>query len=79
MDDDKIIEKIKLLLSQTLRLSSEKIFFETNVFTELGADSLDILSLATKIENEFGISVDDIENLVSIKKIYESVKEKLKI
>lgn len=55
-----MFEKVQAILAKQLRISDpSKITADSLIQKELGADSLDILQLLMKIEDEYGIVVPD--------------------
>ena len=69
MTEKKVIE----ILSNQLRVESEKINAQTNIATDLGADSLDLVEVLMSLEDEFNISVSDEES-VTLKTVADIVK-----
>ena len=61
-------EKIIKLITDTLGVSADKITETTSFTDDLNADSLDLLELATALEDEFGIEISD-EELEEIKTV----------
>lgn len=58
-----MFEEVKAILAKQLRIADpETIKPESEIKKDLGADSLDILQLLMKIEDEYGIIIPD-ENL----------------
>ena len=51
--------KVQTILSRQLRLAPEKITMESLIKKDLGADSLDILQLLMRIEDQYGIVIPD--------------------
>ena len=56
-----MFDKVQAILSRQLRIPAEKIQPESRIKKDLGADSLDILQLLMKIEDEYGIVIPDEE------------------
>lgn len=55
-----MFEKVQAILAKQLRIADPaKIKPESLISKELGADSLDILQLLMKIEDEYGITIPD--------------------
>ena len=54
-----MFEKVKSIIAETLNCEEDKITLEANLFTDLGADSLDTVELILDFEKEFGISIPD--------------------
>ncbi len=72
-----IFEKVQKLLAEQLNIDdANSITLESNVVTDLHADSLDVVEMLMSLEDEFGISVpDEIANdLVTVKAIVEFIE-----
>lgn len=69
MTEKKVIE----ILSNQLRVESSKINAQTNIATDLGADSLDLVEVLMSLEDEFSISIPD-EVIPSIVTVGDLVK-----
>lgn len=52
-------EKVQAILAKQLRLDPAKITPESLIMKDLGADSLDILQLLMRIEDEYGLVIPD--------------------
>ena len=56
-----MFERVQTILAKQLRLAPEKITPESRIMKDLGADSLDILQLLMRIEDQYGIVIPDEE------------------
>ncbi|MGE5323276.1 MAG: acyl carrier protein [Actinomycetota bacterium] len=54
-----IESKIKAIIATTLKIDASHFGPDTALIEELGADSLDALTIAMDVDDEFGINVDD--------------------
>lgn len=54
-----MFEKVQVILAKQLRLDPSKITLESRIMKDLGADSLDILQLLMRIEDQYGIVIPD--------------------
>ena len=54
-----MFEKVQAILAKQLRLDPAKITPESLIKKDLGADSLDILQLLMRIEDQYGIVIPD--------------------
>ena len=52
-------EKVVDILSKQLSVDKKTISGKTNISTDLGADSLDLVEILMSLEDEFGISIPD--------------------
>ena len=68
---EQIFEKIATILSTKKGISKELILIESS-FEELGLDSLDAVELISDLEDEFNVSIPNLE-LQSIKTIQQAV------
>lgn len=69
MTFDKVVE----ILAKQLSTDKTKIKPETNILTDLGADSLDLVEVLMSLEDEFGVSIPD-EAIPEIKTVGDLVK-----
>lgn len=63
-----MLEKIQAMLAEALNLPLEKVTPDAKIVEDLGADSLDVVELLSRLEDEFGIVIpdDEVENLVTV-------------
>ncbi|MDD4343100.1 MAG: acyl carrier protein [Eubacteriales bacterium] len=73
-----ILEKVKEIVSEQLNVEKEDIKLETT-FEDLEADSLDVVELIMKLEEEFDIEIpdEDAEKIRVVGSAVEYIKEKL--
>ncbi len=64
-------EKVINLISDATKIDKVKISMETSFVDDLNLDSLDIVELMMKMEDEFGIEIpeEDAEGLKSVKDV----------
>lgn len=70
------IDKIKQILADTLDVNEDELSADTNIATDLGADSLDVVEILMSIEDEFEIEIPDseIENIRTIGELVEYIE-----
>ena len=56
-----MFEEVKAILAKQLRRDPSQITLESDVKKDLGADSLDILQLLMRVEDDYGIVFPDQE------------------
>jgi len=66
-------DKVKKLLAEQLNADESKITMDSDILTDLKADSLDVFQLLMNLEEEFDISVPD-EKAQELKKVGDIVK-----
>ena len=54
-----VFEKIKSMLSEQLGISADTITMESNIISDLGADSLDIVEMIMALEETYNLQVPD--------------------
>ena len=54
-------ERVQAILAKQLRVDPERVVPEARIKKDLGADSLDILQLLMRIEDQYGITIPDEE------------------
>ncbi len=58
-----VFEKLKSILKEQFDVEESNITLETNLFTDLEADSLDLADLLTSVEDEFEIDIEADEDI----------------
>lgn len=73
-----ILEKVKEILVEELDVEEENITLESKIKDDLGADSLDLFELISKIEDELDVTIeeDDYGKLVTVGNIVDYITEK---
>lgn len=54
-------EQVKEILARQLRVSPERVTLDAQIKKDLGADSVDILQLLMRLEDDYGIVIPDQE------------------
>ncbi|MCC7414963.1 MAG: acyl carrier protein [Epsilonproteobacteria bacterium] len=70
-------DRIVTLIAQELKVDRERVN-ETATFQELGADSLDMVQIIMKLEETFGIEINDqdAEKMSTLRDVVDSVQER---
>lgn len=71
-------DRVKDIVKWKLGVNREQIVSDASFENDLGADTFDMLELVIEIEKEFGIGIpeDDAENLCTVGKLIDYVKER---
>ena len=74
-----VLEKIKAILAEQFDTEEDKIFAETNISEDLGADSLDVVDLLMTLEDEFDVEIPDseIENIRTVGSLAKYIESNL--
>jgi acyl carrier protein len=69
------ITKVQDILMHQLQINREQIMPEAKIVADLGADSLDMVEIAMKAEEEFSLTLPDeeAEKIVTVDDLYEAV------
>ena len=58
-----VFERLKSILKEQFDVEESSITLETNLFTDLEADSLDLADLLASVEDEFEIDIEADEDI----------------
>jgi acyl carrier protein len=72
-----MLEKIQEMLAEELNLPASKVTADAKIVEDLGADSLDVVELLSRLEDEFGVTIpdEDVENLVTIRDVANELEK----
>lgn len=75
-----MFEKVRDMLAEALNISAEKITTDSNVIEDLGADSLDMVELLSRLEDEEGITIpeEDLDGLTTVGDIVRELEKIVK-
>ena len=83
MNEQEIREKVKKIVVEELGVDGSEVTDSARLYEELGADSIDYVTILMEVEKEFGITIPDDEafdnekSLNIIGNIIEYVRERL--
>ena len=71
-----VFEKIKKIVSEQLGTAEDEITMDSTFIEDLGADSLDVVSLVMALEDEFDMEIDEeeAENITTVGDVVEYIK-----
>ena len=72
---DTEMTRVQDILMHQLQINREQIKPEARIMADLGADSLDMVEIAMKAEEEFNLTLPDeeAEKIVTVGSLYEAV------
>ena len=73
MSDDATFERLRDIISNTLKVDREKVTIDASFSDDLKADSLDLVELIMAFEDKFGAEISD-EDAQKITTVGEAVK-----
>jgi acyl carrier protein len=73
-----MIEEIRKLILEQLDVEREEITLDSRFVEDLGADSLDLMELASSLEEEYGVSIDkeELKKIVKVGDVVELITDK---
>lgn len=77
MLEQNVIEKLRSIIADVLEVEHEQVQNDVNFMTDLGADSLRVIEILTRIEESLGTSIDqsNLARMVSLGAVTEIVGE----
>ena len=69
-----VFEKIREIIAEQTGKDESEITLETNVKEDLDADSLDLFQIINDIEDEFDVSIENPEEIVTVKDAVDFVE-----
>ena len=78
-DEASVETRVLAVVKEVLAIEGDAPSLDSSLIDDLGADSLDLLSLFMALEDEFGgtISEEDAEGLSTLKDIVETISSRL--
>ncbi|HHZ02534.1 MAG TPA: acyl carrier protein [Tissierellia bacterium] len=75
-----MLEKVKEILVEELDVEEESITLDSKIKEDLGADSLDLFELISRIEDELDVNIDedDYGKLITVGNLVDYLTEKNK-
>lgn len=69
-----LFEEIREVICEQLEIESDEVTLDTT-FEELGADSLDLFQIVIELEEKYGIQIEEVDGLKTIKDAVNYVEE----
>ena len=72
-----MLEKIQNMLAEALNISVDKVTADAKIVEDLGADSLDVVELLSRLEDEYGITIpdEDVEDLLTVGDVVNEIEK----
>lgn len=72
-------DKVKEILVEQLDIDEAKVEMDSDIVSDLGADSLDVVDLVMTLEDEFDTEIpdEDVEELKTVADIVKYIEENL--
>ena len=69
-----LFEEIREVICEQLEIEKEDVTLDTT-FEELGADSLDLFQIVIELEEKYGIQIEEVEGLKTIRDAVKYVED----
>ena len=75
-----MLQKVQEMLAEALNISVDKVAADAKIVEDLGADSLDVVELLSRLEDEYGITIpdEDIENLATVADVAAEIEKQVR-
>ena len=70
-----MFERIREIIADQTGKDLDEITLETNVKTDLEADSLDLFQIINDIEDEFDVKIENVEGIETVADVVKLVEE----
>ncbi len=79
MTNEEIQQRLRELIAEVVEVEPELVQDQVNIMTDLGADSMRMIEILARAEDEFGITIDqsNLGRMVSLDDIREIVQDAL--
>ena len=75
-----MLEKVQAMLADALSISVSKVTPDARIIEDLGADSLDVVELLSRLEDEYGVVIpdEDVENMKTVADVAATLEKIMK-
>ena len=75
-----MLEKVQEMLAEALNVPVAKVTPDAKIVEDLGADSLDVVELLSRLEDEYGVMIPDeeVETLVTVADVAAAIEKLVK-
>ena len=60
LGDDPVSKVVVDIIAAQYRVDESEVYRDSNLFSDLGGDSLDLVNIEMEIENEFNLSIENL-------------------
>jgi acyl carrier protein len=77
--DNSVFERVKAVIVEVLNVEESKIGLDSNMRNDLGADSIDLMTLIVALEEEFDgqIADEEVQNLLTVGNTVDFIQDKI--
>jgi acyl carrier protein len=81
MNESNIVSRLKTIVADGLSVDLDMVTVDSNFVKDLGADSIDVLTIVIFVEDEFNIEIpdQDAERMKTVRDVIEYLKKKVLI
>jgi acyl carrier protein len=79
MNESNIVSRLKTIVAEGLSVDLDMVTVDSNFVKDLGADSIDVLTIIIFVEDEFNIEIpdQDAERMKTVRDVIEYLKKKV--
>lgn len=77
--DNSVFERVRTVIIEVLNVEESQISLDSNIRNDLGADSIDLMTLIVALEEEFNgqISDEEVANLATVADTVDFIQDKI--
>ena len=77
--NNSVFERVKAVIVEVLNVEESQISLDSNIRNDLGADSIDLMTLIVALEEEFNgqISDEEVANLATVADTVDFIQDKI--
>jgi acyl carrier protein len=68
-----MFEKVRQILASEIEIAEQEITLESDLFQDLGVESMDLYCIMERLEEEFNIKISESSDIKTVKDIVETV------
>ena len=70
-----VFEKVQSIIAEQLAITPDEVQMDTDVTEDLEADSLDLFQIISDLEDEFGVELENYENISTVADVVKLVED----
>lgn len=81
MSDQEVLNRLRGIIADVLEVEEEEVRGDANFGSDLGADSLRVIEILSRMEKDFGVTIDqqNLARMVSLNSVKEVLDESMAV
>ena len=77
MTDQEMLENLREVITEFVDMKPDEITFDTNMRSDLGLNSLELVNMAVAIEDKFGVEIPDreVSRIETLKDVIDVIRD----